>query len=59
MEVNGVGTFCLPKFKVKFKTRNGGIFMFHSNNVGGLFGIEMLQFFGECLNGIWWHEIIM
>jgi hypothetical protein len=33
LEVDGVGTFCLPKFKVKFKTRNGGIFIFHANKV--------------------------
>ncbi len=33
LEVDGVGTFCLPKFKVKFKTRNGGIFMFHANKL--------------------------
>jgi hypothetical protein len=33
LEVDGVGTLCLPKFKVKFKIRNGGIFMFHANKV--------------------------
>jgi hypothetical protein len=33
LEVNGVGTFCLSKFKVKFKTRNGGIFMCRANKV--------------------------
>jgi len=29
-----------------------------SDNGGGLFGIEMLLFFWECLNGIWWHDVI-
>ncbi len=33
LDVDGVGTFCLPKFKVKFKTRNGSIFIFHTNKV--------------------------
>jgi hypothetical protein len=28
------------------------------DNGGGLFGIKMLLFFGECLNGVWWHEVI-
>jgi len=28
LETNGARTFCLLKFKIKFKTRNGGIFMF-------------------------------
>jgi hypothetical protein len=33
LEVDGIVAFCVPKFKVKFKTRNGGIFMFHANKV--------------------------
>ncbi len=32
-EANGVGTFYLLEFKIKFKTRNGGIFMFRANKV--------------------------
>ncbi len=33
MGTNGWAMFCLPKFEVKFETRNGAIFMFRADKV--------------------------
>jgi hypothetical protein len=33
MGTNGQATFCLPKFEVKFETKNGAIFMFRADKI--------------------------
>jgi hypothetical protein len=51
MGANGGTTFCLPEFEVKFKTRNGAIFMFKADKVlhstmknrGNQYGMAFLQ----------------
>jgi hypothetical protein len=52
LEADGMRTFCLPEFKIKFKIRSGGIFMFHADKVlhctmknqsGNQYGVAFVQ----------------
>jgi hypothetical protein len=52
MGTNGQTTFCLPKFEVKFETKNGAIFIFRvdkffhctmKNQGGNQYGMAFFQ----------------
>ncbi len=51
---NGRAMFCLPKFEVKFETKNGAVFMFRADKVfhytmknqgGNQYGMAFFQIF--------------